>query len=337
MSDEKKNHSKKPRVLVTGAKGFIGSALIEHLNSLGYPLAGMIRKSAGTSDALESIKGKCDIYEADLRDYYGVEAVLRSFLPDIIIHLGAITPVSYSFDHPQEVGEVNYIGTVNLAEAAKKVLPNLQLFSFTSSMEVYGTQDERDRPFVEKINVHPNCPYAVAKHACEKYLEYMYRTYQFPCVMTRQTNCYGRRFDDYFVIEAFITQMLKNPKEVNFGRKEPIRNFIHIDDLVRYHQAIIEKHHVKPGEESPLGQVFNTGPANGLTIGELAENLAAALNWNGKINWNTKELRVGEIFCLDSDPSKAKYFFDWKPELTLKDGIEKTIAYWREKICVLQN
>lgn len=323
----KKNHSGRPRVLITGVSGFIGSALAEHLAASGFDIHGLIRKSFRPSPALDRLRGKVELYEGDLTDYYGLRNILEASRPDYILHLGAITPVSYSFDHPQEVTKVNYLGTINLAEAARQALPNLKGFIFSSTMEVPGTQPPR--PFREEYDVHPNCPYAVAKHACEKYLEYLNRTYNFPCISIRQTNCYGRKDNDYFVVETIITQMLKG-KVVNLGRKEPVRNFIHIDDLVELYKTMLGA--IEDGHKEAFGQVFYIGPANGLSIGELASLIAKEMKWKGTINWNTREIRAGEVMYLNSQNQKILTYFKWIPLIDLKHGLRKTIAYWKTKV-----
>lgn len=321
-----KIHSGKQKLFITGISGFIGSEIARKAIERGYKVAGLIRQSQRSNEAIKELRGKVDLYEGDLRDYWTLRNILKSANPDYVLHLGAITPVSYSFTHPYEVTQVNYVGTINLVEACKDELPQLKKFLFSSSMEVYGYQDKK-KPFVETTPPHPACPYAVAKLAAEKYLQYSYYAYKFPCVMFRQTNCYGRKENDYFVVEAIVTKMLKNPKEINLGRKEPIRNFIFIDDLVDLWFNVIESDNPKL-----LGEVFNTGPNNGLSIYELANKIAKKINWNGKINWNTRELRPGEIFYLNSKNNKIKKIIGWQPEISLDKGLDWVIDYWRNKL-----
>jgi nucleoside-diphosphate-sugar epimerase len=198
---------------------------------------------------------------------------------------------------------------------------------FASSMEVYGYQDPAG-PFEETLEPHPACPYAVAKLASEKYLQYLQYAHELPVVMLRQTNCYGRRENDYFIVERIITQMLKDDV-VNLGEKDPVRNFIFITDLLDLYVELIG---AVPREKDLHGQVFNTGPANGLTIGDLAERIAEKLEWRGRINWNTIPKRPGEIFYLNSTPEKVAKALQWEPEVSLDDGLERTIDIWRENL-----
>ena len=324
-NEVRRTFSRKGKVFITGIGGFIGSHLAQKLHKDGYVVGGLIRHHPTYGPTLESIRGKAMLFKGDLRDYYTLRLALEEFEPDYIVHLGAITPVSYSFYHPQEVTEVNYLGTINLAEAARETLPNLKRFVFASTMEVYGVQDPV--PFTEDIELKPNCPYAVAKRAAELYLQYMWRSYKFPFAAIRGTNCYGRKHDSYFVVEAIVTRMLENPKEIKMGRGEPVRNFIYIDDMVDAYQTLMET-----DNEAVYGEVFNVGPANGLSIRELVEKIARKLDWHGTVHWDQFEIRPGEIFYLNSKNDKIKKYTGWEPKISLDEGLDRVITYWKKRL-----
>jgi nucleoside-diphosphate-sugar epimerase len=318
------------KVFVTGISGFIGSYLAERLLDEGYQVGGLLRQTNRLNyPGVQRLMGRVDLHYGSVTDYHSVAQAFRDFQPDVICHLGAITPVAYSFSHPHEVTETNYLGVINMSEAALKYLPNLQAMIFASSMEVYGNQAP-DGPFEETLDPHPACPYAVAKFASEKYLQYLNYAHEFPAVALRQTNCYGRRENDYFIVERIATQMLKSDV-VNLGAKDPVRNFIFITDLLDLYQELIE---AVPREKDLHGEVFNTGPANGLTIGELADMIAQKLDWKGTINWNTIPKRPGEIFYLNSTPEKVAKALQWEPKVSLDEGLDRTIAIWRENLGV---
>jgi len=320
----------KKRLLITGISGFIGEEIAQKALSEGYEVAGIVRQSFRYNDAINRLKGKVKLYEGSITDYARVVNIINDFMPDYVAHLAAITPVSYSFEHPWEVTETNYIGTINITEALKKYCPSLKKFIFASSMETYGHQPEMHKsftPFNEETPQLAACPYACAKIAAEKYVKYLNYAYQFPGVSLRQTNTYGRKDNDYFVAEAFITQMLRNKNVVNFGNPTPVRNFIFIDDLVNLYMTLF-----KNDSEELLGESFTIGPPNGITMETLSELISTKLNWHGKINWYTREIRDGEIFYLNSDNKKITEMTGWKPTVTLDEGLDRTIAYWKEKL-----
>ncbi len=110
------NYSGGDKVLLTGISGFIASALAQEAVKRGFKVAGLVRQSTRQNEAINSLRGKITLYQGDLKDYYGIRNIIRDFKPDYVFHLGAITPVSYSFEHPIEVTETNYLGTINLVE-----------------------------------------------------------------------------------------------------------------------------------------------------------------------------------------------------------------------------
>ena len=319
----------KERILITGISGFIGEELAQKAVKEGYEVAGLIRQSFRYNEAINALKGKVKLYEGTLTDYARLVNIVTDFMPDYVAHLGAITPVSYSFDHPWEVTQTNYVGTVNLTETLKMHCPNLKRLVFSSSMETYGHQPEMHKSFTPFDETTPQmgaCPYACAKIAAEKYVSYLNYAYKFPGMSLRQTNTFGRKWNDYFVVEAFAVQMLQNKDEVNFGQPTPVRNFLYIDDLVDLYLTLFNT------DADVNGKAFTTGPPNGITIGELADLIRYKLDWHGKINWNTRELRDGEIYYLNSSNKKITELTGWEPKITLSEGLDKTISYWKNKL-----
>ena len=302
------------KIFMTGSSGFIGQHLSERLcgNELHF-------------------------LACDLRDHLSVVSQVRLINPDIIIHLAARTEVEQSFYEQNVFSDVNYVGTVNLIEAAKHV-PNLKNFIFASTMEVYGWQpisdiikDSKEDPknipaFDETTLPNPNAPYAVAKYACEKYLEYAHRSYGLPFTAIRQTNSYGRKDNNFFVTEQIIYQMLTNSKEINLGYAEPYRNFIFIDDLLDAWVAIVEN------SDKCNNSIFCLGPNAPIKIRHFAEKIADKLNWTGRINWDTKPKRPGEIYLLNSTNNKITSALGWEPKIDLNTGLDLTIDIWKKNL-----
>lgn len=302
------------KILVTGTSGFIGQHFVQR-----------------TQNDYDIIS-----FESDLTDFNKARQEVLDHNPDQIVHLAARTEVEKSFYEPMVFSHINYLGTENLVNAACE-LSQLKNFIFSSTMEVYGWQPVSDEikngnvpdilpVFDENTVPHPNAPYAVAKLACEKYLEYAHRCKNLPFTALRQTNTYGRKDNNFFVVEQIITQMLNNPSEINIGYREPYRNFLYIDDLIDLWVEI-----VKRPELVNQGEIFTIGPANAVSIESLADMIAKKLNWNGKINWNEKPERPGEIYLLNSSCKKINSFIGWEPKVELNDGLDYTINAWKEK------
>jgi len=298
------------KILLTGSSGFIGQHLIARLQKIG---------------SVVSLK-------SDLTDHKAVNIEIKETAPDIVIHLAARTEVQKSFYEQVSFSEVNYIGTVNLIEACSK-LQNMPYFVFASTMEVYGWQpisDEIEQTntfkipviFTEETQPNPNAPYAVAKYGCEKYLEYAGRAYGLEWAAIRQTNAYGRKDNDFFVTEHIISQMITG-NVCNLGYAEPYRNFIYIDDLLDAWMTVIEN------REKCAKNIFTIGPNDPRKIKDCANYIAEQLNWNGTINWNTKDPRHGEIWWLNSGNEKLTKLTGWKPAISYSEGIDRTIYHWK--------
>lgn len=287
-------------LLLTGASGFIGQHLKREFS-----------KDFNVYCASES--------NMDLTDPEQIDDVIAETQPEVVLHLAAKTEVAWSFDDYYNVSDVNYLGTVALAEANRRLNPNLRLFVMASTMETYGHQPH-GTPFTEETPQRPAAPYAVAKVASEKYLEYMAYAYGFPYVILRQTNTYGRHDNDFFVVERIITQMLKSGT-CRLGEPDPWRNFLYIDDLVALYRQIVD--------QRPIGETFVTGPDNALPISELADLCRKLTGFEGAVEWHTIPKRPGEIYYLNSDPAKAKAVLGWEPKVDLEDGLRRTIELWR--------
>lgn len=312
----------KHKILVTGVSGFLGQYLAKALLTDGHDVHGMYEHPESMDKNPELLEDNKHL--ANLRSKTEVEAVVKKVQPNIVIHLAAKTEVALSFANYAEVSEVNYLGTVNLAEACRQFAPDFKLFLMASTMETYGHQDPKNGAFTEETEQRPMAPYAVAKLACEKYLRYMEYAYNFPFCALRQTNTYGRTDNDFFVVERIVTQMLKG-NYCGLGEPDPVRNFLWVDDLIDLYLAVIDQ------IDKAKGEIFVTGPDNALRIDELADKIKAKLNWQGRIEWHTIEKRPGEIYYLNSNPAKAERVLGWKPKVSLDEGLDKVIAIWKEK------
>lgn len=314
------------RVLITGISGFIGQELSKVLSE--------VDEVHGLYETEQSMSKNPEIpaerkHQANLTDQRAIEEVITEVQPEVVVHLAAKTEVALSFDNYNEVSTVNYIGTINLAEACRKYVDDFKLFLMASTMETYGHHKQSEPPFTETTKQTPAAPYAVAKLACEHYLRYMEYAYEFPFTVLRQTNAYGRKDNDFFVVERIITQMILGDV-CKLGEPSPIRNFIYISDLIRLYETILTDVFANNGERV-RGEIFCTGPDNALYIEDLAIIIATKLGWAGKIEWNTIPKRPGEIYYLNSSNQKATKVLGWKPEVSLSEGLDKTIRIWRNK------
>lgn len=296
------------RIFMTGIEGFIGGYLADLLSRheiFGLSLLG--------SDAPNIFKG-------DIRDFARIKEILAEVSPDIIIHLASITAVKDSFDIPLNVFEINCVGTINIAVAALEVCPGLRKFIFSGSVEEYGNQDVS--PIREDVQLKPNSPYGVAKVGAEKYLRMLHEVHNFPCVLLRQTNTYGRKGNKVFVMEHIITQMLEGRDPVLMGDPTPVRDFMFIDDLMDFYELAVEG-------TVPFGEPMNISTGEGISIRALVDKIGGLFNYNGQVKYHTTSLRPVEIDSLVGDNSKVKRLTSWRPKVDLDTGLKRTIEIWK--------
>ena len=307
------------KILVTGGSGFIGSHLIPQLTARGHEVYSLERQVTGRY--VLGLAQRTTVY-GDMRDSFVIRKVVREIQPEAVVHLAAISPVAYSYDHPQEVLEVNTLGTINLAEACLREVPHFKHFLYAGTSEGYGNQT--DFPIKEDAELRPNSPYSVSKVASDKYLQYMRDAYNFPVTILRPFNTYGRKEDTHFVVERAITQMLQN-KEVRLGDPTPTRDLMYVDDHINAYLTCLNN-------EKAIGEIFNFCTGEGITIGKLVDLLVKLVGFDGKVIWGTIPARPLDIQKLVGSYEKAKRALGWRPKYTLEKGLKLTIEHWKNKL-----
>lgn len=309
------------RILLTGASGFIGRELVERLckDYPNYEVKGLVRYSSN-----RTVNLPCETIYGDLTDYALIRKIVKTIDPTHIIHLGAITPVSLSFERPIEYTRTNYEATVNLIESANLYCSGLEQFITASTSETYGIQ--QNFPINENAELRPNTPYSIAKTAAEFYIkEYMGKAYEFPYVVVKPFNSYGRKYSDHYVTERSITQMLRG-RVAELGDPAPIRDFMYVSDHVNGYVKVLEKGITK--------EVVNLCTGKGVSIREYAEKIKELLDYKGEIRWNVSYQRPTEIPKLIGDNSKAKKLLGWEPKVDLETGLRACISHWKKTLGV---
>jgi GDP-mannose 4,6-dehydratase len=318
------------KVLITGIFGFIGSHLAEKMVESGYEVYGVARRVANRNmEVIGNIIKDVTLVSGDITDYVSIRNAIRTVTPDFVIHLAALSPVRDSFERPFEYQQANLIGTMNVAHALLE-LPDAQTRKLVaaSTAEVYGLQEKK--PLKENFYLRPTSPYAVSKAAADLYLQMMFHTYDLHGSILRPANSYGRKYDNSFIIEYLVTQMLKGEK-VYVGAPDSVRDYMYVDDHVRAYMLAVEN-------AKADGQVFNVGTGIGVTNKELAELIG------GKIGYDLKKIRFGSYPpgypfrpSISDQPyivlnaEKIKNELNWSPLLNLSEGIDKTITYFKNR------
>lgn len=311
------------KILLTGTSGFIGQHLVDRLlTNEGIEIWGLERYM--TARWVMGQHSSVNTVFADLTDYAAVKKAVKEVSPDYVIHLAAISPVAYSYDHPQEVTEVDYLGTINLAEACLHEVPHIKQFIFASTTEIFGNAE---LPFVETTESRANSPYACAKYAATKYLEYMHEAYEFPVTICIPCNTYGRKDNTHFFVEKCISQML-NGSVVKLGDPDVRRDLMYVDDHVSAYLSCLQN-------QNAIGQrfIFSTGKAHALV--DVVEIIKKHTSFTGKVLWNQIPKRPLDIIEIRTDPTKARQLLGWRANVQLDAGIKQTVDHWRTKLAVI--
>lgn len=303
------------KILVTGGAGFIGSHLVDRLIQEGNEVIVVDNLSTGKR---KNVNKKAQFYKMDIQSKR-IERVFRNERPLIVVHLAAQMSVRHSTDDPGFDAQVNILGTINVLEHAVK--QGVRKVTFASSGGVvYGEQEIF--PAAESHRTEPLSPYGISKLAGEKYLAYYANATGLRYVALRFANVYGPRQDsegEAGVVAIFSKQMLDGGQPIVNGTGKQTRDFIYVDDVV---EAIL----VTLGED--VQGIFNVGTGQETTINECYGII------KGLTKCQCKELygaaKKGEQFRSVLDVTKLREVFGWDPQVTLQEGLTRTVDFFRE-------
>lgn len=312
------------RVLVTGADGFLGSHLTERLLAAGATVAVLVRPSSvvGTAGhALRNLSGVVHaldrIIAADVAGSDATAAIV-DWQPERILHLAAEAYVDRSFDHPGEVLRSNLDGTLRVLEAARRC-SRLERVLVTSSSEIYG--DAQTPAIDESHPLEPTSPYAASKLAADRLAYAWHRTYGLPIAIIRPFNTFGPRHP-YDVIPKFVARALRGEPLTVHGSGEQSRDLTYVDDMI---EAFV----LMGDHPAAIGRTVNFGTGMAIEIRALAERIVALTGSRSPIVHGPA--RTAEVSRLCCDHGLATRLFDWRPRVSLDEGLARTIAWARER------
>jgi len=315
-------------ILVTGITGFIGSRLASKLVDHGDNVFGLVRHSSERElKRLENIVSRVHLIEGDLVRYHSVLSAVEASDPNIIFHLGALTPVRLSFDDPYPYIGINFDGTVNLVHAILKQSPNSRLIA-ASTAEVYGWQPS-SKPIAEDALLKPASPYAVTKAAADQYIQMANRIYHLRGTILRPINSYGRIWESGFYTEYLISKMLKG-ETCYVGAPDSIRDYMYADDHVDAYLDVART-------EKSVGGLYNVSPGNPITNVELAKKLSSITGFKGKIIFGSyppgypQRPQSQDPPYLVLDNAGIEREVGWRPKYSLDEGLKRAVELWTKR------
>ena len=302
------------KILVTGGAGFIGSHVVDALLEAGHEVVIVDDLSTGRAS---NINPRARFYRMDIRDPH-LSEVFEQERFDIVNHHAAQMDVRKSVADPLFDADVNICGSLNLLECARKSGVRKIVYISTGGA-VYGEPEYL--PCDEAHPVNPICPYGASKHTVEHYL-YMYQVlYGLAYAVLRYPNVYGPRQDpngEAGVVAIFIGQMLAGKQPTIFGSGEQERDFVYVGDCARANLLAIEDH---------VQGIFNIGSGRGTTINQIYALLSEITGYRRPPVYGPP--RAGETFRIFLDATKARREMGWEPQVSLEEGLRRTVAYFR--------
>jgi CDP-glucose 4,6-dehydratase len=313
------------RALVTGGHGFVASNLARALLDRGDAVTVLDLSAPPLSGlALQGIDSEVELVEADLRDSATVEATIVSGEFDVVFHLGAQTLVGPAMADPTPTFEINVGGTWTLLEACRHT--DVPAVIVASSDKAYGPSEEL--PYREEMPLHPASPYEASKAAADA-IALSYRpAFGLPVAVTRFANVYGGGDLNFSrLVPEAVAAVLEGRRPQIRSDGSPERDFLHVADAVAAYLAV--EHAVGAGGPA-AGEAFNAGGESPHSVAEVLETIAEVAGSGLEPEYLGTGNPDGEIDRQYVDSSKLRALTGWRPEVELRDGLVRTLDWYRD-------
>ena len=251
--------------------------------------------------------------------------IIKDFKPDAVVHFAAESHVDNSIENPNNFINTNILGTFNLLMSCRILEETTPGFRFlhVSTDEVYGSLGENGK-FTEETPYDPRSPYSATKASSDHLVKSYFHTYKFPGIITNCSNNYGAYQHKEKLIPKIITNYLNGKKIPVYGKGENIRDWLYVEDHCDALNVVLEK--------GIPGETYNIGGDTEIRNIDIVEYIIEELGGN---RWDLIEYvkdRLGHDFRYAINHSKITKELGWKPKTNFRDGIKKTIEFYRRKI-----
>lgn len=308
------------KVVVIGSNSFSGSDFIDLLlENREYEVVGMSR-SPEKSELFLPYKRHKNIpfrfYQYDLnKDMDRITRLLDDLKPEYIVNFAAQSEVGPSWEAPWDWFETNIVALTRLCHHLKNA-KYLKRYVHISSPEVYGSC----KGFLkEDAPINPSTPYAASKAAADLFLFTLFKNHQFPLVMIRATNVYGAHQQLFKIIPRSVIYIKSNKTIELHGGGKAIKSFIHIRDVSWGELAAMEK--------GRAGEIYHFSPEKGIAVREVVKVICEKMNVDFHKATKSVAERLGQDNAYTIDSTKARREFNWKPEVSLEEGIGRVVRW----------
>ena len=317
MTNNELSDLKNKEILVTGGCGFIGSEIVKQLSVAGANVTIIDDLSSGKEKYIQGLSN-VKLITADLLDDHAIESVVKD--KEYVINNAALPFIPDSYYLPKKFFDVNVNATISLALSVIKE-KKAKRFVHISSSEIYGTA--KYIPMDESHHTTPQSTYAVSKLAGERVVFTMHKEHNLPAVIIRPFNSFGPNITQPYIIPEIIRQIMKGDV-VKLGNLNAKRDLTYVTDTAR---GII----LSLVKEGIVGEVINIGSQRSYSIKEIVSLIAEIMGKEVSLEVDPLRFRPYDVDTLICDYERATKLLGWKPEVTVKEGLEKTIEWIKKE------
>ncbi len=311
-------------VLVTGATGLVGAWLTRRLLDEGAAAVCLVRDWVPRSELVHArLIERVTVVRGDIRDRDTIERTLGEHEIDTVIHLAAQTIVGIANRNPVSTFESNIQGTWNLLEACRRS-PMVKSVVIASSDKAYG--DQEVLPYDESTPLQGRHPYDVSKSCADLIAQAYVKTYGLPVVVTRCGNFYGGGDLNWNrIVPGTVRSVLRGERPVIRSDGEYVRDYFYVEDGAAAYMLLARQLHCRP---ELRGLAFNFSNEIEVTVLGLVNRILKAMG--SELEPRVLNEASNEIRRQSLSAARARTKLNWSPLFTLEQGLERTIAWYRE-------
>tara|TARA_Y100000034_G_C6890583_1_gene409585 strand:+ start:487 stop:1440 length:954 start_codon:yes stop_codon:yes gene_type:complete len=309
--------------LITGGTGFLGTHLVKRLLSNTENKITVVSTFIRDKSSIKMLgidEDKINLVKGDVRDFEFMRMLFNEYEFDIIFNLAAISEVRKCQSDAKLAYDINVGGTINVLECAR-LYGNIKAIVVSSSDKAYGTGE---LPYVESQSLNGMAIYEASKSCTDIISRSYFHNYDMPVVVTRCSNLFGEGDANFSRLFPNTIRKLVNGESpiIWKGVENAIREFLYVEDAVDAYLSLVKN------IDKIKGNAYNIGGGNIFSIKEMVQMIINKIDKNIDIHYKEKDFP--EIFHQYLDSRKIKNDIGWKPKTSIKDGLEKTINFYKK-------
>ncbi len=314
------------RVVVTGAAGFIGSALVRTLLDNECSVLGIDNLSAGKENFLPTDPNFA-LAVGDILDKEQLAQSVQQFAPEVVFHLAALHYIPYCNAHPLETIRINVEGTLSVLEACQRI--NVPRLVFASTGAVYPALAG---PLSEEIAPVPLDIYGQSKHFGEQLMQRFQQTASTRCLIARLFNVYGPRETNLHLIPAILMQVSNGELSIRLGNVKPKRDYVFVEDVARALHALS----AIPLPPKPTVPCVNVATGQARSVLDVLAVIEVVLGRKIPHEQDPARVRASDRLSLCGNVARLHSLIGWQPDPDMTAGLRQTLAWVRQSPPLVQ-